>query len=286
MKRISLRYIILCLIAAVSLFEWHVMKGVDKAMRAISSHVRVRKILLIETEASVLSTLVDKYALQEYLGLDTGLEVFSIDSDALTRKLKKLPFIKSAEIEKNSFGTVRIHYSFFEPRGITINRHKPWMVSREGLLISPIEDILKWRNQYPGEAKNPGRVSGIYKSNFRVSDLTGLPVFSEIRTNFVEKNSYIDCVAFVESLEKYLGDIIAEVHSVNVESSETIKSHIEVHYEGFNSKIEIIGTGNLTELQGRRLRRVIEYLVEHRVLARSIDLRPGKKVVVNVSKNT
>ena len=94
---------------------------------------------------------------------------------------------------------------------------------------------------------------------------------------------------WLETFERALSPYLLQVHEINFswpKPGEPARgtSIIELQYPSKALKLAVVAAGEPVDEALFRLKKVVHYLIKNNILVSTIDLRPGKKVVVNVGK--
>lgn len=215
----------------------------------LSRTLKLDQVIWDETGSTNLSARVSKELLWSMSGLSYGQEILRIDLAELERRIGAVPWIESVQIQKRLPSTLSVHYTTHQARFLGIHKGKTWFISSKGTWITPIDDGA-WLD---------------------------LPVYSG------DESGVAAALVWTESLEKELQPFLLQVHEINLVGNK-MTSLIEVKYASQALKVTVVGYSRPTLSDLSRLNRVVQYLIKNNILVSAIDLRPGKKVVVNVGK--
>ena len=276
---------------------------ISKSYDQVSGAMILHEIIWQEAGSTNLSSQVTPRLLEQASGLKAGQEILKTDLLVVENKLRSVPWIESVEIQKRLPSTIAIKFSIYQARAITVRRGKPWLVSGDGHYIAELARVthltpqnIQSQQEQPFLAIGPlagsaGGASGgsldssisgsngIQAHSNGNSSLNNLPVLMTDTTLF-------DQLRWLDSLERDLSPLLLEVHEVYLDRYGVLTAIIDVNYRQYSAKTSITAFSKVSALSMVRLRRVLRYLVENGIVGTSIDLRPGKKVVVNVAKNS
>lgn len=217
----------------------------------ISSVLKLDQVVWEEVGSTNLSHKVTQELLWSMSDLKIGQEMLKIDLKALESRLLGVPWIESVQLQKKLPSTLHVKYTVHHARALGLKKSKLWSVSSHGSWIAPV-----------------GAESAV-----------DLPLL-------VGESTVDQELLWLDTLEKELGALLHQVHEVNF-APETSKltALIELRFTSQPLKISLVANGMPTPESINRLRRVVQYLIKNNILISTIDLRPGKKVVVNVGRS-
>lgn len=220
----------------------------------ISGAVHLERYECEQLGSSNLSALVNSERIRLASGVKVGDELLPLDLDHVEKKILSIPWIRTVQVKKQLPANLIVRYSLHQARAIVPRQSKPWIVS----------DTLEWIAPYKKmiEAQTP-TFSGV-----------DLPVL-------VREETLVAELSWLEALEKQF-----TVHEVSVGNDGRVSAIVELKYTSHSTKVVVVGFGNPHLHQLERLRSVASYLVKNNIIVSSIDLRGGKKVVVNIGKRS
>lgn len=199
---------------------------------------------------SNLSSMVDEADLEQLSGLRIGDPILPLELGDIEKKILSSPWIASVQIFKKLPGTVSIHYTPKTAIAVAIKNRRPWFVG-ETDLIAPVDNV---------------------SLDLPVVDATG---------DFSEQ------IAWMVGLKNF------RIHEIKQDPDSV---QILAELKGSQRKFEIIAPTQITQEKRagiiRRLMKVVQYSRRNSLYngdfifeaIKRIDLRLGKKVVVNVAK--
>lgn len=249
---VSVAAVGLALLKGPSVFE----KLRHQVHSKISAHMKLEEIIWEEVGSTNLSNKITKEDLWKISDLKNGQEMLPIKLSDLEKKLLSLPLIESVQIQKKLPSTLFIKYTAHHARALGVRNNKPWLISSSGKWIAPIRHDL----DYP----------------------TDLPIM-------LNEDELASELMWLDGLEKELAGVLVHVHEVNSlfrasSIHDRTSAIIELSYPSQRVKVQLIGPSKPQPESYIRLKRVVQYLIKNNILVSVIDLRPGKKVVVNVGK--
>ena len=243
----------LATIAAVALTigeRTRVRSFIDDGRSRISRMMLLQEATWEEIGASNLSVRVSKEQLNNVSGLKTGQEMLQIDLDELEARLLTIPWIESVQIQKKLPSTISVRYTVHYAHALGLRKGKLWSISSLGHWIAPL-------------AKG---------------EVLDLPVLSNEDTIPLE-------MLWLDALETELGTHLLQIHEIGFQAaSSKLTALLELQYQSQTLKISLAASGKPMQEQLTRLKQVVQYLIKNNILVSSVDLRLGKKVVVNVGK--
>ena len=96
----------------------------------------------------------------------------------------------------------------------------------------------------------------------------------------------MDAINMIDTLERDTSSRVLAVHEVRAVEAGSMEALIEVNYGDGTVKITLKSWTMPPPQALARLKKVLAHLIARRVYANAIDLRPGKKVVVSLAKET
>ncbi|MEW6058200.1 MAG: FtsQ-type POTRA domain-containing protein [Bdellovibrionota bacterium] len=217
----------------------------------ISTRLRVQEVVWEETGTTNSSHRVSRNLLAAMSEIEAGQEMLSIDLSALEKKILRIPWIESIQIQKKLPSTLLVRYTTHHVRALGLRKNRLWSISSTGNWIAPLE------SQHAFD----------------------LPVL-------VNESTLSEQLEWLGALENALKPKILQVHEVGFDKGKQNKltALVEMTYSSQRVKIAVVAEGLPNDESLGRLRRVVHYLIKNNILVSKIDLRPGKKVVVNVGK--
>lgn len=220
----------------------------------ISQMMRLEQVNWEEVGTSNLSSRVSKGLLWKTSNLVMGQEMLKISLSDLESKLASIPWIESVQIQRKLPSTIDVRYTVHQAYALGIKKGKLWSISSAGKWIAPL-----------------GNDSSL-----------DLPLLTNEETLTYE-------LSWLEGLENALGNLIFQIHElrfVHQKTEERVRGTVlvDLQYPSRNIKVSIVAMGLPEQGALSRLKRVVQYLIKNNILVSTIDLRPGKKVVVNVGK--
>ncbi len=222
-----------------------------------TSKFTVEKVEFKQSVESNLSGYIDEKKLLEQSGIQLHKPIVDQDLDEVEVKLRANPFISKVQISTRLPNAIMIEYEVHQARAMVIQKAKPWFISSDGYLISPI------KNEFAGDHNvfDLPLLSGFL--NFK----EGIEWLNIFETEFV--NSHV------------------QIHEIVNEFSQ-VSALIDLIYDNQSYKVKLIvpevGKSNPGKMYAR-LNQVIQYLIKNNILVSTIDLRAGQKIVVIVGKN-
>lgn len=214
----------------------------------IASAMRLNEVIWEEEGSTNLSHRVLKENLWSVSGLKLGQEILTVDLADLEKKLLTIPWIESVQIQKKLPSTILVKYTTHHARALGMRKNRLWSVSATGQWIAPLEQFTP-----------------------------DLPVLANEVTLPVE-------LLWLDALEQQLASQGILVHEINLSQSSGMSALIELKYHSRSARMVLRALGRPEPMALSRLKRVVQYLIKNNILVSAIDLRPGKKVVVNVGK--
>lgn len=203
-----------------------------------------------EIGASNLSARVSKEQLVRVSGLKDGQEMLQIDLGELESRLMAIPWLESVQIQKKLPSTISIRYTVHHAHALSLRKGKLWSISTFGHWIAPLER----------------------------GEVLDLPVM-------INEESMAFEILWLDALETELGAHLLQIHEVGYQMANSRATAIlELQYQSQALKISLVASGKPMQEQLTRLKQVVQYLIKNNILVSSVDLRLGKKVVVNVGK--
>jgi cell division protein FtsQ len=223
---------------------------IETARHRISSMMLLEQVVWEEVGSTNLSAQVTKDLMWEASGLRLGQEMLGIDLNDLEKRLLSIPWVESAQIQKKLPSTLLVRYTVHHARAIGLRQGRPWKISSTGLWVAPV-------------ASGPAM---------------DLPVLTGADTLGME-------LRWLDALERELNGPLLQIHEVNFSaSSGKLTAIAELQFSSQSAKVRVLASGAPAQDTLNRLNRVVQYLIKNNILVSTIDLRPGKKVVVNVGK--
>lgn len=224
---------------------------VEKTSRQFSAIMRLEQVEWEEVGTTNLSRFVTRDLLWKTSGLQIGDEMLPLKLEALEEKLRTIPFIESVQFQKKLPSTLVVRYTAHHARAAGLKKGRLWSVSSDGDWIAPI-----------------GKLN------------LDLPVI-------VGSNSVPLALEWINAIEREARDFTGVVHEINVAGlkSRRLTILIDLKYQSRAAKVTLLAMGPPQEGDFTRLKQVVQYLIKNNILVSTIDLRPGKKVVVNVGKH-
>lgn len=251
--RLKIKMIALSLVASAAIglgvFErGRVERFIEQGRARVSQMMRLETLVWEEVGASNLSNRVSKEMLLSVSQLKLGQEMLPIDLDALEKRLLSVPWIESLQIQKKLPSTILVRYTVHQARAFGLRKGKLWLVSSGGKWIAPFSPDLS----------------------------LDLPLLAREDSTELE-------LSWLEALENGLGSLLVQVHEVSFSRDRSRSSAlVELQYTSQSVKLMILGAGRPAPDSLDRLKRVVQYLIKNNILVATVDLRMGKKVVVNV----
>ncbi len=277
--------VLLVVFTSLSL-QFGLIDFLGRGVARLSASMTLKEVILEEVGSSNLSDLVTKESLFEVSGLAYGQEVLRIDLKGVEQRLKTIPWLESVHIQKRLPGVVSVKYQVYNARVLCIKNRKPWIVSDGGLLLAPVDTLLKpiASQQKKGfqelvSAIEKPAAAATMQMNSNLDQKIDLPVLHQEAT-------IADELRWLDALEKELSPFILQVHEITLDKTGAIRALIELNYKNYSSKLVVTSFTQIPQGAMNRLRKVVGYLIENHIMAESVDLRPGKKVVVNIGKRS
>jgi hypothetical protein len=235
------------------------VKLVDEGRKAVlkraSGMMRLENVDIVEIGSTNLSNHVDKKLLLDVSGLRTGDELLKVELAEVEKRLMAVPWVESVQIQKKLPSTIQVRYTAHQARALGLRKNKLWLLSAEGKWIVPVGMM-----QFPLDGDLPVLIS------------------EETIGNELE---------WLDILDKELAPELLQIHEINdagERGSHKVTALIEVQFSAQSAKFTLIAVGKPDAASLNRLKRVVQYLIKNNILVSSIDLRAGKKLVVNVGK--
>jgi cell division septal protein FtsQ len=218
----------------------------------ISQMMKLDQVVWEEVGSTNLSGRITKPLLWDMSGLKVGDEMLGINLDDLERKLTSVPWIESLQIQKKLPSTLIVKYTAYHARALGLRKNKIWTISTSGKYIAQVSST---------------------------DPTLDLPLLAN------EANTEIE-MQWLDTLEKEMYPYLVQVQEINVLAGKTDKTTVlfDLKYPSQIAKISLTSLSKPQPQTISRLKRVVQYLIKNNILVSNIDLRPGKKVVVNVGK--
>lgn len=202
---------------------------------------------------SNLSELVTQELLWQTSGLQKGAEVLRVKLSEIEERLLSIPWLESVQIQKKIPSSLLVQYTVQQARALLIAKNEIFFLSSEGKIIAPAIET-------------------------RPLPASDLPIIIASKKDSSEVSI---ALAWLDAIEKSS----RLVHEVRV-ASDRVVLLTEIPYLSKSRKVELWLKKNGTDDVIFRLNRVAQYLIKNNILVSTIDLRPAKKVVVNVGKRS
>lgn len=240
----------------------------NRIFKKYNSRFQLQNIEWKDQNHGNLSYKVTSDSLWKASGLKKGDPLFEIDLDDLEKRLLKIPYIETVQIQKHLSMGLAIQYKTYQARAVFVKNQKPWLVSASSKWIAPVEG----GNSYPLDIP--------FLTGFESVD-TGLEWLKEIESDLLS-----------DGLQNKI-----QVHEIN-KVGHDIFALLQFGYSFQSLKVTCIFSDpeksndpdmqkSLSlekEKQFERLKKVVRYLIKNNILVSRIDLRAGQKIVVNVGK--
>ncbi len=220
---------------------------------------RISRLMLLdqvvweEVGASNLSSRISKEQLTAASGLKNGQEMLQINLAEVESRLMALPWIESVQIQKKLPSTISIRYTVHYAHALGLRKGKLWLISSFGHWIAPL-------------------------NNFAHGEALDLPVLANEDSIPME-------LLWLEALETELSTHLLQIHEIGFQtSSSKLTALLELQYQSQSLKTSLTASGKPMQEPLTRLKQVVQYLIKNNILVSNVDLRLGKKVVVNVGK--
>ncbi len=251
------------------------------ATEELSDHLRIDEIEVVEEGSANLSRLVIREDVVKASGIRPGREILKADLDEAAKGIAGIPWIKAVTLSKRLPSKIRIEYSVHHARAIVVRNKVPWLVTAAGVYIAPAADAALAIRPVPGQNQEDAVLSAVSKpiaSPMLLAALDLPVVQGEARL--------MEAMNMIDILERDTSSRVLAVHEVRATDPGSLEALIEVNYGDGTVKITLRSWTLPQPLALARLKRILEYLVARRVYANAIDLRPGKKVIVSLAKET
>lgn len=224
---------------------------VEKTSQQFSSIMRLDQVEWEEVGSTNLSRLVTRELLWKTSGLQVGDEMLPLKLDVLEEKLRTIPWLESIQFQKKLPSTLSVRYTVRHARAAGLKKGRLWSISSEGEWIAPLG-----------------------KFNLDLPLIVG--------TDSVDL-----ALQWVDAIEREARDFTGLVHEINVAGlkSRRLAILVDLKYQSRPVKVTLLAMGPPQEGDFTRLKQVVQYLIKNNILVSTIDLRPSKKVVVNVGKH-
>jgi hypothetical protein len=249
------------------------------AKEEISDRLRIDEIEVVEEGSANLSRLVIRDDVVKASGIRPGREILKADLDAAAKGISSIPWIKTVSLSKRLPSQIRIEYTVHNARAIVVKNRVPWLVTAAGVLIAPASEAAGRRSAPQQSDAVVSAVSKPAEGGEALAAALDLPVIQG-------DAKLMDAMAMIDALERDTSSRVLAVHEVRPGDSGSLEALIEVNYGDGTVKVTLKTWALPTPQALARLRRVLDHLVSRRVYANAIDLRPGKKVVVSLAKET
>lgn len=218
-----------------------------------TSRMRLEQVEWEEVGATNLSRLITRDLLWKTSALKIGDELFSLNLDELDARLRTIPWLESIQIQKKLPSTLVVRYTVHHARATATRKGKLWTISESGQWIAPLGSLS-----------------------------LDLPIV--IGATHTESAAL--ALAWLDALEQRLSAQFGQVHEVNALAlkSKRLSLLVDLKYSSRAEKVTLVVLDEPREVDLNRLKSVVQYLIKNNILVSTIDLRPGKKVVVNVGK--
>lgn len=212
--------------------------------------MRLQQVDWQEVGKSNLSSLVTKEVLWKATELEMGQEMLPIRLEELEKKILAVSWVESVQIQKRLPSTLVVRYTTHNARATALRKGKLWTISSTGEWIAPLGKLH-----------------------------LDLPVIMTAQ----EPQA---AIKWLDVLESDLRPYVAQVHEVkgNAGSATRFSALIDLKYPSKPAKVTLLAGDEPSPENLDRLKRVVQYLIKNNILVSTIDLRPGKKVVVNVGQ--
>lgn len=227
----------------------------ERFSRRFGSMLRLEQVEWNEVGSSNMSRLVTRDVLWRASALRVGQEMLPLKLDELENKLLAIPWIESVQLQKKLPTTLVVRYTAHEARAIGFRKGKPWAVSGAGHWIAPLGKIQ-----------------------------IDLPVI----TGAITEGEGLDvALKWFEAIEKDGKPWFGMIHEANVAGLKSRKMTIlvDLKYQSRVARVSLVVMDPPREDALSRLKRVVQYVIKNNILVSAIDLRPGKKIVVNVGRS-
>lgn len=135
LTRRRLRAFFVSLAVVVALATWFIVPGLDV--------FRIRHLEIVGASA------MGELDLREQLDpLLEGSTIFTVDDDAIRRKLERMPFVRRAAVERHLFGGLAIHVDEYRPLALGYGDGDYWLVARDGRILAR-GDREEWTGRVP-----------------------------------------------------------------------------------------------------------------------------------------
>ena len=226
---------------------------IQEGRSRISHMMLLDQVLWEEVGASNLSARVSKEQLTAASGLKNGQEMLQIDLAELESRLMTLPWIESVQIQKKLPSTISIRYTVHYAHALGLRKGKLWLISSFGHWIAPFNALAR-------------------------GEVLDLPILANEDSIPLE-------MLWLDALETELGSHLLQIHEINYQPSNSkLTALLEIQYQSQALKISLTAGGKPAPEPLTRLKQVVQYLIKNNILVSNVDLRLGKKVVVNVGK--
>ncbi len=257
----SLITLLLVFIAALSSYSFGLKTWFVQKVQTKLEVFKVEAIEVEETQASNLNGLVSKNEIAEFVHSELfGKPFFNIDLEKTREAVLKNPLIESIEIYKKLPAKIVVSYKVHEAiawQQDIKNKSEIWLMSATGTRIATLSFL---------------------ENKKIVLDLPFFETAYETSQNFLEKYESISKLS--EAIGFKNGFLVHEIKQDLKESYFLVE--LKLGSDIRTIKIKTPGSPeNLNDAILKRLSRVVEYLVKNNIAVTSIDLRMGKKVVVN-----
>lgn len=98
--------------------------------------------------ASQVSDLAVRLQIQQLIQRQT---VFTVDDAAIVQRLERMPFVRSARVERHLLGSamgITVVIDEYRPLAIATNGTSTWLIARDGRVLAPAR-LNDWRGQVP-----------------------------------------------------------------------------------------------------------------------------------------
>jgi hypothetical protein len=270
----------------VTLLVWfHLSVDLDYAAQVaeeeLSDRLRVDEIEVVEEGSANLSRLVIREDVVKASGIRSGREILKVDLDAAVKGISSIPWIKSVSLSKRLPSKVRIEYSVHNARAVVVKNKVPWLVTAAGVFIAPAADAAVATRATPAQTQGDALVSAISKPQ------QGLTLAASLDLPVIQGEARLmDAINMIDTLERDTTSRVLAVHELRTVETGSLEALIEVNYGEGTVKVTLKSWAMPPPQAMARLKKVLEHLIARRVYANAIDLRPGKKVVVSLAKET
>ncbi len=106
-----------------------------------------------------------------------GKTVFTVDRDAIAKRIEELPFVQSVSVERHVPGGLELHVTEYEPLALAYGDGDFWLVSHDGRVLSKVDGDA-WKGRIPTIVLRGDRV----KPGMRLDDEPALQLLEAVPT--------------------------------------------------------------------------------------------------------